>query len=390
MDIDKLRNETPGVRHRIHFNNAGASLMPLPVIDRVIEYFKEESRFGGYETAAKYEDEIQGIYKSIAGFINCDPSEIALLQNATEAWDKAFTSISFKKGDKILTSEAEYASNYIPFLQIKKKQGVEIKVIPSNECGEIDLESLGNQIDDKVKLISLVHMPTNGGLINPAEEVGKIANRNGVLYLLDACQSVGHYPVDVKKIGCDFLSATGRKYLRGPRGTGFLFVKKSLLKSIEPFILDMLGATWIDKDNYRVREDARRFETWESNYANKLGLKEAVDYAQSLGIQNIWDRITSLSANFRGRLSELTGVNVMDLGSERSGIVCFTVKDRSPEEIKNKLFQNKINVTVTDMNSTLLDMKKRNLDFLVRASLHYYNTEEEISEFIITLRGLIT
>lgn len=382
MNIDKIRWETPGTDNVIHFNNAGASLIPASVYKTVSEYLEQEMHFGGYETADEHRRELEGIYDSIADFINADSNEIALLENATAAWNMAFYSVDFQAGDRILTSVAEYASNYISYLRLQREVDVQVNVIPNDEHGQTSTKALENAMDDRVKLISITHMPTNSGLVNPVEKIGNIARRHDCLYLVDACQSVGHYPVDVQKIGCDLLSATGRKYLRGPRGTGFLYVNNETLTDLTPPFLDLHAAEWTDKNEYKMRDDARRFENWEFNYAGVAGLKKAVDYAHNIGIKSIWKRITKLAEELRWQLAELPIITVRDIGEVKSGIVTFTAENTDPKSIQQKLSKRNINVNTTSKNSTLLDMQDRNLEEVVRASVHYFNTKEEISKLV--------
>jgi selenocysteine lyase/cysteine desulfurase len=284
---------------------------------------------------------------------------------------------------------AEYASNFIACLQVAKKTGARVEVIPGDRDGCISLEELERAMDDRVKLVSLTHVPTNGGLINPAEEVGAIARRWGTLYLLDACQSVGQMPLDVNRLGCHMLSATSRKFLRGPRGMGFLYVNRDLISRLEPPLLDVHAATWTSTDQYEIRPDARRFENWEANYAGKIGLGVAIDYALNWGIDSIWGRVSSLAHELRQRLAEIPRVTVCDLGRERCGIVTFSVDGKKPEEVRQALRDVRMNVSVSTARFTLLDMQRRGLhDGLVRASIHYYNTSDEIDRFCRALQEM--
>ncbi len=389
IDLARARRDTPGCKEVLHFNNAGAALMPKQVLDAAVAYLELEARIGGYEAVARSEAEIERVYDAAAQLINCDRNEIAAVETGTRAWDMAFYSIPFKPGDRILTAMAEYASNYIAFLQVARRTGAKVEAIPNDGHGRLSVEALRETMDERVKLIAMTHVPTNGGLVNPAEEVGKVAREAGCLYLLDAVQSVGQLPVDVREIGCDMLATTGRKYLRGPRGTGFLYVRREILENLEPPFLDLFAATWTAKDRFEIRPDARRFENWETNFAGKVGLGVAIDYALGWGIEAIWNRVRNLAEDLRSRLRELPSVTVRDLGEEKCGIVTFTVEGKDPAEIKRVLGERNINVNVSRSASTLLDMDDRRLSGLVRASVHYYNTEEEIERFCTELRSIL-
>ncbi|MEZ4659310.1 MAG: aminotransferase class V-fold PLP-dependent enzyme [Caldilineaceae bacterium] len=381
IDLNRARAETPGCDHVLHFNNAGASLMPQPVLDACLDHLQLEAMTGGYEAADQEQARVEAVYDSVARLLNCQRNEIAIIENATRAWDMAFYAIPFQPGDRILTAMAEYASNYIAYLQIARRTGAVVEVVPNDEYGQISVAALANMVDARVKLISITHVPTNGGLVNPAAAVGKVAREAGVLYLLDACQSAGQMPLDVEKIGCDMLSATGRKYLRGPRGTGFLYVRQSALAKLEPPMLDLHAARWTALEQFEMRADARRFENWETNYAAKLGLGAAVDYALGWGMDVIWERVQVLAEKLRAQLADLPGVTVHDIGQQRCGIVTFAVNGRNVEEIRQILRGQNINVSTSTVFSTRHDMEARQLAELVRASVHYYNTEAEINRF---------
>ncbi len=386
-ELTQIRNDTPGVDQVIHFNNAGAALMPETVFRAMMWYLEHELNFGGYETAEKFRGELSRVYGALSRFLSCDPNEIALMENATVAWQQAFLSLPWSKGDIILTSKSEYASNYIAFLQLKKRLGVSIRTIPNDKFGQVDVDALAEMIDPKVKLIAITHIPTNGGLVNPAVAVGKAARAQGIWYLLDACQSVGQMPLNVKEIGCDFLSATSRKFIRGPRGVGFLYVNQRKLSQLEPQTLDLHGANWESAQHYSIREDARRFENWENNLAGVVGLTRALDYAMDIGMGRIWQRIRYLSKYLRQALDDFERLEVHDLGTVKCGIVSIG-GEIDAELLKRELVKAGVNVSVIQPSGTLLDMKDRNLNAMIRASVHYYNTEEEIDEFIRVLKNL--
>jgi cysteine desulfurase/selenocysteine lyase len=390
FDIARARRETPGCERVLHFNNAGAALMPQPVLDSVQNYLTLEAEIGGYEAAEREDAAIERFYGAAAELLGCEADEIAFVENATRAWDMAFYALPFAAGDRILTARAEYASNVIAFLQVAQRTGAVVDVIPSDETGQVSVDALREMIDDRVKLIAITHVPTNGGLVNPAAAVGKVARAAGIPYLLDACQSVGQMPVDVEEIGCDLLSTTGRKYLRGPRGTGFLYVRRELGQRLQPPFLDLHAATWVAPDRYEVRPDARRFENWETNFAGKVGLATAIDYAREWGMAAIWDRVRSLASRLRAELEEIPGVTVRDIGAEQCGIVTFTVDGIEARLVKQALAERSMYVVTSTVASTRFDMEARGLNEVVRASVHYYNDEAEIERFSAAIRALLT
>lgn len=389
FDLQRARRETPGCEQVLHFNNAGASLPPQQVLDATIAHLQLEARIGGYEAAEQQRAALRHTYEAAAGLIGCSHEEIALVESATRAWDLAFYSIPFRPGDRILTAMAEYGSNYIAYLHIARRLGVTVEAIPSDEHGQLSVDALSRMLDERVKLIAITHVPTSGGLVNPAVEVGKLAREHGILYLLDACQSVGQMPINVEAIGCDMLSATGRKYLRAPRGTGFLYVRRAVLHQLEPSMLNMDAATWIAPDRYELHEGMGRFESFECNVAARIGLGVAIDYAMQWGLDAIWRRVRDLAYALRTQLSPIPGVIVHDRGVTQCGIVTFTFEGKDPATIKQILARQRINVTVSERRSTLLDMDERGLSSLVRASVHYYNSEDELEHFCQAIEMLI-
>ncbi len=388
FDLARARADTPGCENVLHFNNAGASLMPQPVLAATIAHLQLEAQMGGYEAAEAARDTIEHSYDAVAALIGCARDEVAIIENATRACDMAFYSIPFEPGDRILTAISEYASNYIAYLQIARKTGAVVEDIPNDAHGQVSLDALRHMLDQRVRLIAITHVPTNGGLVNPAAAIGKLAREQNILYLLDACQSIGQMPLNVDQLGCDMLSATGRKYLRGPRGTGFLYVRRAILDQLEPPLLDLHAATWTAPDRYEMRPDARRFENWETNYAGKIGLGVAIDYALAWGLDTTWRRIQSLAYQLRSKLAALPGVIVHDRGITQCGIVTFTLESHDPEAIRAILAQQHINVSVSERSSTLLDMDARSLESMVRASVHYYNSEDEVERFCQALASI--
>ena len=389
FDIDRARKETLACKDIIHFNNAGSALMPIPVSDVLHNYLYKEEQIGGYETAADESVALGNFYTSAASLLNCKTNEIAYVENATRAWDMAFYGFKFSKGDKILTTIAEYGSNVVAYIQQAKRYGVEIVFIPNDEHGQIDVHALENLVDSRVKLISITHIPTGGGLVNPAKAVGEIANAAKIPYLLDSCQGVGQIQLDVQKIGCDILCGTGRKYIRGPRGTGLLYVRESLIEKLEPPMLDQHAATLISPTKYEILPDARRFECWEQYFAGKAALGGAIDYALSYGLDSIQSRIYHLSSLLREDLKGIDGVQVTDEGLEKCGIVTFICSHMAPPDIKRYLAEKRINVSTSKGSGSLVSFQNRGLTEVVRASVHYYNTEQEINYFINELKNIL-
>ncbi len=388
FDEAKVFGDTPGKGDAIHLNSAGSSLMPTPVLAAQVSHLKLEAAIGGYAAADKVAGDIARVYDSVAHLINCHRNEIALVESATVGWAMAFYTIPFEKGDRILTVEAEYASNYLAFLQMVEQKGVVIDIIPSDDNGVVCLTSLEEMIDDRVKLISVTHVPTNSGLVNPVSAIGEIASRHNILYLVDACQSAGQIPLDVQAIKCDMLSATGRKYLRGPRGVGFLYVRSSVIERLHPPIIDLLSAEWQSLTEYTLRPDARRFETWESNYAAQLGLGMAVDYTLEIGLDIIQARIGALADYLREQLSGLSRVTLHRIGQEQCGIVSCHTEGLDAIEVVGQLREKGIEVSVSHPSSTLIDATKHQLPRLLRASVHYFNDTEELDQFLEALRDI--
>jgi cysteine desulfurase/selenocysteine lyase len=388
-EIARVRAETPGCARVAHFNNAGASLPPRAVLDAHLEHLRREAQIGGYEAQEEAQARIDAVYASVARLIGAaGPDEIALVENATRAFDMAVYAVPLAAGDVILTSTAEYHSMFVTYLHLARR-GVAVEVVPADAAGQIDVEALRKRIDGRVRLIALTHAPTNGGMVQPAEAVGEVAREAGVFFLLDATQTVGQLPVDVGRIGCHALAGTSRKYLRGPRGAGFLWVARDWIERLEPPLMEGHAAEWVEPDRYVLRRDGKRFEVWEANYAARLGFGAAVDYALALGLERIWARVHALAEALRERLAALPGVTVHDLGVVRGGIVSFAVRDVAAATVKMALRAAGINVHVSPARGTLLDMRARGLQELVRASVHYFNTEAELDRLTAELARLI-
>ncbi|RDE08609.1 aminotransferase class V-fold PLP-dependent enzyme [Pelagibacterium lacus] len=387
IDFETLRRDTPGCKGNIiHLNNAGASLMPQPVLSALSGHVELESRIGGYEAAAASEDAISGFYDAIAALLNGHRDEVAFLDSATRAWHAAFHAMEWHPADVILTARSEYNANMVSFLHARKRYGIEFRLVPDTVDGTIDTEALRAMICPKTRLICLSHMPTNDGLVNPVEEVGKIAREHGLPFLLDACQSAGQMPLDVEAIGCTMVSATGRKYLRGPRGTGFLWAHADWIEKLEPYALDIRSASWCSASSYKIADGAQRFELWENNIAGQIALGEAARYAMAADIGAMWPRIQELARALREKIDGREGFSVHDQGTIRSGIVTFSHPRLSAAEIVAHLHsRHTINTSLSASQLTRADLAARGVSHMVRASVHAYNTTSELDALVEAL-----
>ncbi len=387
LDVQQARTLTPGCDHVIHFNNAGASLMPTPVLNAVKDFLDLEARIGGYEAMAHAADRWERAYDGIARLIHCKREEVAITENASRAWEMAFHAVKLGPGDVVLADRAAYISCWLSFLLVQQRTGCRVELVPDDAHGQLDVDALRTMLNERVKLVAITHVPTSNGLINPVEAAGAVVRGSNALYLVDACQSVGQLPIDVERMGCDMLSSTGRKYLRGPRGTGFLYVRRSVLHQLEPPFVEQRGAIWESRDAFRWRDDALRFETWEKSLANVAGLAAAVDHALLWGIDAIAERVQHLATLLRAQLTTIPGVVVHDPGLHKSGIVTFTKAGTPSMEIMQRLAAKRINVVVSDSANAKLDLEQRGIGPVVRASVHYFNTEDEVALLVRVLSG---
>ncbi|WP_427004513.1 aminotransferase class V-fold PLP-dependent enzyme [Pseudarthrobacter sp. H2] len=392
IDVEAVRRQTRGVLSVTHLNNAGSSLAPSPVVDTVVGHLRREEEVGGYEAAEEAADRLEGVYSSVARLIGAGPSEIALAESGSRAWAMAVYSFPFVPRTRLLIGRTEYAGNVIALRQLARRNDLQIVVLDDDPHGQVDVEHLQRELDrGNVAMLALTHVPMANGLVNPAAEVGRRCRAAGVMFVLDACQSVGQMPLDVQALGCDVLAGTGRKFLRGPRGTAFLYVRASVLERLEPAMLDGHSAVPTGAAGFEVRGDARRFESWESGAAGRLGLGRAVDYALALGLDAVQERVAGLAEQLRSELAAVPAVIVHDRGITRCGIVTFSVKGSDARNIKTRLADHRINVSVAPLPSAQADSapagRRQGEDLVVRASVHYYNTETEIQRLVGFLQG---
>lgn len=392
VNLSTLRAETPGVQHVIHVNNAGASLMPQPVIDAIMRHITLEAEIGGYEAAEVRKQAIADFYASTADLLNTHADNIAATANATDAYARALSSIPFQRGDIILTTINDYVSNQIAFLSLQNRIGVQIVWAADEPAGGVSVEDMANKIKSlRPRLVAVTHVPTNSGLVQPVEAIGQLCREHDLLYLVDACQSVGQLPVDVGRIQCDFLTATCRKFLRGPRGMGFLYVSDKVLSAnMAPLFIDLHGASWETADTYKLEPTAKRFEDWEFPHALVLGAAEAHRYALAVGLDAIAERNLALCTSLRGQLSQLPGVRLLDEGRHLSSIITLICDTKPAADLKAALTAQRINVSISTHGAAILDYDRKGMKTAaIRLSPHYFNTDDEINTVVETFKRIL-
>ncbi len=392
--MDKLlaqwRGETPGCANRVHLNNASAGLMPKPVVDAVVAHLSREANFGGYESSDDAAAAVSEAYASVAKLLGARPDNVAIVENSTVAFFQALAAFDFKPGDVIVTTRNDYISNQLAYLSLARRGGIEVRRAADLATGGVDPQSVRELLrDPHVRLLAVTWVPTNSGLMQPVEALGEIAESAGVPYLIDACQAVGEISVDVARLRCDFLSATGRKFLRGPRGIGFLYVSdRALRRGDHPLYIDMRGAYWKTADTFQLAEDASRFENWEFAYSLVLGLGEAARYAGSIGVERGGRRARDLAATLRSKLSALPGFRVLDRGRELAAIVTVEVPGWHAADLVKLLRGKNINTSATTRDYAVIDMDEKHAVSALRISPHYYNTEAELDLLVDALNSL--
>lgn len=388
--LKQWREDTPGCTNRVHFNNAGAGLMPQSVLDAIVGHLNRELNFGGYESSDTTEAAVNDAYAKVARLVGAQPRNIAVVENATVAFFQALAAFDFKPGDVIVTTRNDYISNQLAYLSLARRQGIEVRRAGDLDTGGADPQSVRELLrDSRVRLLAVTWVPTNSGLMQPVEALGEIAESAGVPYLIDACQAVGELPVDVARLRCDFLSATARKFLRGPRGIGFLYVSDRALKRGDfPLYIDMRGADWVSADRFELAPDARRFENWEFAYSLVLGLGEAARYALSVDVERSGRRARELAATLRHKLGGRPGFRVLDRGKELAAIVTVEVGGWDASEVVKLLRQRGINTSASLRAYSVIDMDEKRAASALRLSPHYYNTDEELETVVEALKSL--
>jgi selenocysteine lyase/cysteine desulfurase len=390
-ELARWRADTPGCERLVHLNNAGAALQPAPVRQAVRDHLELEHEIGGYEASEARVDALRAAYDAVGRLLGASGRNLAMQQNSTVAFAQAFAAFDLHRGDRILTSRADYASNQIMYLALSRRVGVEVARAPDAPEGGIDPQAVREMVRRRrPTLLALSWIPTNSGLVQPAELIGEICREAGVPYIVDACQAVGQVPVSVHRLHCDYLAAATRKFLRGPRGLGFLYVSdRALAEGAYPITVDMHGADWTESDDFALRPDARRFEGWEISHALVLGAGAAAEYALGVGVERARDRSWALAAYVRDRLSAMGGVRVLDRGAELCAIATAELGGRDAEEVKLALRARRINTSSPSREDAVIDMDEKRATSAIRISPHYYNSADEIDTALAALADLL-
>jgi selenocysteine lyase/cysteine desulfurase len=392
LDVARLRAETPGVAFGNHLNNAGASLPPTPVHDAIQRHLQAELEMGGYEAEAARTSEIAQAYRNVEALLGATPGSVAFVENATVAVAQALSSIPFRSGDLLLTTRHDYVSNQLMYLSLAERFGVEVVRAPDASEGGVDTQAMIELMHRRrPRLVAMTHIPTNSGLVQDPVPVARAARAREIPFLLDACQSVGQMPVRVDEIGATFVAATARKFLRGPRGSGFLWIDPDALDAgLMPLFPDLRGADWIDADLLQPAPDARRFENWEFSWALVLGTAAAARYASACGLEAIRDRVRALASRLRHGLAALDGVRVLDRGPELGAIVTAAVAGHKPPRLVRILRERGIRTSSLDRTSAVLDFDARGIEGALRLSPHAFNSETEVDDVVAALHELVT
>ena len=391
-ELGRWRGETPGCAHRNHLNNAGAALMPSPVIRAIEDHLRLELTIGGYEAAEERAPKARHVYDAIATLVNAAARNVAVTPSSTAAFIQALSTIDFQPGDVILTSRCDYTSNQLHYLSLARRHGVRVVRAEDLPEGGVDPESVRKLAHQtRPRLVAMTWVPTNSGLVQDVESIGEICGELELRYLIDACQAAGQIPIDVHRLRCDFLSATARKFLRGPRGVGFLYVSdRALARGDYPLYVDMHGSTWTASDQLSLVDDARRFEDWEFPYALVLGFGAALEYAQSIGVDRAGKRAISLASYLRARLTTIDGARVLDRGRDPCAIVTTDIAGHNPENLVAELRRRHINTSASLAWYGLIDMAEKKADGALRLSPHYYNMLEEVDAAVEAIHEIVT
>lgn len=383
LDVAAERARTPGSFTGHHFNAAGAALLATGTVEAVIDHFRAESLHGGYEAAQHAAPALTAVYARVADLLGARPEEVALVESATAGWQRAVSALRLRPGDRVLAARSSYVSSALQLLSAERDHGVRVELLPNGPDGAVDLAALETALRaGPAALVTAAHMPTSSGLVEPAAGIGASTQAHGVPFLLDATQSLGQLPVDMAAIGCDLLIGTGRKFLRAPRGTGLLAVRRPLLDRLTPEAPDVRGARWIAERSWELVPDAKRFELWEAAHALRLGLGAALADLSALGIDTVARHLATVAAALRERLAALPGVHITDPPAADGAIVTFVVDGLDATDVQRELARRRVHLIAVPAAHGRWDMDPRGLTKVVRASVHVYNDGGDVDALV--------
>lgn len=375
----------------VHLNTAGAGLMPAAVVDAVTGCLRQEALDGAYETELRHADTLdKGVYASLARVLDAPVEDLALFDSATRAWTSAVTALSLSSRDRIWITPYEYAGSLILWTELRRRTGVRIDVVPLLPGGDLDVDWMRVNIREDVAVVSVPHVPSGCGIVNPVEEIGRVLSSWRCLYLVDACQSVGQLPVSARDIGCDLLTGAGRKFLRGPRGTGFAYIGPRLRAVARLPFHDLHVADMTSDTTYEVHTDgARRFEHAERSTAAVVGLDAALRHHLDRTQTPDVPPGGTLRDLVRAAVEDLPGTRLVDPGTRHASIVTFVSDRVQAPRLRDELAARGVNVWVAQGSHTPLFMRRERVEHAVRVSPHHHNTPEDVDVFARGLRAVI-
>ncbi|PZF85638.1 aminotransferase class V-fold PLP-dependent enzyme [Jiangella anatolica] len=390
IDVAAERARTVGAGLSHHFNAAGSALPSHGVMTAVVDHLRLEERYGGYEAAAVARERTEDVYAAAAELIGARAHEIALFDSASTGLRVIVDALRPGKGERIVASSTTYVSHAMHLMTVAREHEAELVVAPVDAQRQVDLAALDALLaDGRPTIVTVSHIPTSSGLVEPAERIGEIARRHGATYVLDATQSVGHLTVDVDAIGCDALVTTGRKFLRGPRGTGFGYVRQSLLERLTPTAPDVRGAEWVSRSGWELNLTARRFESWESAVAARLGLGVGLREALERSPQTTQRWLRARGRQLRSALADVPGVTIADPGEASSAIVTFVVDGVECRTVVERLAARNVRVVSVPATHGQWDLGARSLPSVVRASVHVYNDDDDLDALVEGVRAVV-
>lgn len=390
IDVDAVRATTPGCHDRSFLLSAGSSLPTQETLDAVIGHLRLEAEVGGYAAADRVVDVLERGRADLAVLVGGDPDEIALVPSDSVGWVKAWwgwvVGGNVPTGSTVFVDRLCYHSHYAALDQTSRLGNFSIRVMPSLADGTVDVDAL--DIGSDVSVVCLTMVGTHSGNVNPVSAVGRRAAAAGVPLFLDACQVLGQLALDVRELGCQVLTGTGRKFLRGPRGTGMVWVSRTIVDRFSPPGIDATSTPWSAADGMQIGPGVRRFEEYEVSVASMVGLASAARQALALGAAPIERRVVALGEQLRSALADIEGVEVRDTAARRCGIVTFTVGGVAPAGVVAAASAVGVTINQSTSNWAAIDMDAKRTAAVVRASPHYFNTTADIDRLAAVVHDL--